>query len=127
MADMQTALRGRLTSTSASNRVYPNYAAQTAVTPYIVLTTISDPRPEHLEGYSTRADTRVQCDCFGSTYTETRALAEAVVTTLSTPGTYGGVRFGRVKAEGPVDRGEDLPGGFVHRLQLDLIIEHRLA
>lgn len=127
MADFATALRGRLTGTAAGTRVYWNYAAQDAAKPYIVLTTISDPRPEHLQGYQTRSDTRVQCDCFAATYSAARSLAEAVVAAVATPGTYGGIVFGRVKAEGPRDLGEMTPGGFVHRLSLDLIIEHRPA
>lgn len=127
MADMQTALRGRLTATAAGSRVYFRYAPQGAAKPFIVLSTISDPRPEHLKGYQTRSDTRVQVDCFAETYEAGRSLAEAVVAAVATPGTYGGIRFGRVKAEGPQDLGEDTAAGFVHRMQLDLNIEHRPA
>lgn len=123
MPDMQSALRGRLTGTAAGTRIYPVYAPQNAAEPYIVLNTVSDPRPEHLKGYQTRQDTRVQCDCFAATVLAARALAEEVVEAVATPGTFGGIQFGRIKAEGPIDRGEDTAAGFVHRQQLDLIIE----
>lgn len=127
MADFATALRGRLTGLAAGTRVYWGIVPQGAALPYIRLQTISDERPTDLDGYQARREPRVQADCFASTYGAARGLAEAVVTTLATPGTFGGVVFGFVRASGPRDLGEDTSAGFVHRASLDLIVEHRLA
>ena len=87
----------------------------------------SDPRPEHLNGYDGARQTRVQCDCFAATYGAARQLAEKVITAVAQPATAGGVVFGRVKAEGPRDLGEDTSSGFIHRASVDLLVEHRLA
>lgn len=127
MADFATALRGRLTGLAAGTRVYWTLVPQGTALPYIRMQTVSDPRPEHLQGYDGARQTRVQVDCFGATYAVTRALAEAVIAAVQTPTTTGGVKFGRVKAEGPRDLGEDTSNGFIHRLSLDLLAEHSLA
>lgn len=129
MADFATALRTRLVdaSTSADTRIYPVIVPQNAVKPYIRYQTISDPRPEHLGGYDGARQVRVQVDCFAATYAAGRALAEAVIAALAAPATVGGVQFGRIKAEGPRDLGEDTATGFTHRASLDLLVEHRLA
>lgn len=127
MADMQTALRSRLTGGAAGTRVYWNIVPQTATLPYMRLQTISDPRPQHLDGYDSARETRVQCDCFAATYGAARAMAEAVITATDGPFTQSGIVFGRVKAEGPRDLGEDTAAGYVHRASLDLLVWHREA
>lgn len=127
MADFATALRGRLTGLSTGNKVYWGIVPQAAVLPYLRMQTISDPRPEHLQGYDAARVARVQVDCFASTYAAARTLAEAVIAAVAIPTTSGGVRFGRVKAEGPRDLGEDTAQGYVHRASLDLLVEHVLA
>lgn len=127
MADFATALRGRLTGLSAGTRVYWSMVPQGTALPYIRMQTVSDPRPEHLQGYDTARVTRVQVDCFAATYAAARGLAESVIAAVAQPSTSGGVRFGRVKAEGPRDLGEDTANGFIHRASMDLLIEHSLA
>ena len=130
MADMQTALRARLVaaSTAAGSRIYWGIVPQAAALPYMRLQTISDPRPEHLQGYQRARVTRVQVDCFAAKYSDARAMAEAVIAATATPGVTNGVHFGRIKAEGPRDLGEDVEGvGYVHRASLDLLAEHKLA
>lgn len=127
MADMQTALRSRLTGGAAGTRVYWNIVPQTATLPYIRLQTISDPRPEHLKGYQGARTTRVQVDCYAATYAAARSMAEAVIAATATPGTTSGIHFGRIKAEGPRDLGEDTAQGYTHRASLDLLVEHKPA
>ncbi len=133
MADMPTALRTRLTSDTAvaavvGTKVYWSFVPQGTALPYIRLQTISDPRPEHLKGYETARVSRVQCDCFSAKYLDARSLADKVIGAVEFPGVTGGVHFGRVKAEGPRDLGEDVAGGtFTHRASLDLLVEHKLA
>lgn len=132
MTDFATALRARLVADAevaavCSTRIYWGIVPQTATLPYIRLTTISDPRPEHLQGYTAARVTRIQCDCFATTYAAARGLAEKVIAATVTPGVHGGVHFGRVKAQGPRDLGEDTTAGFIHRSAIDLLAEHKLA
>lgn len=127
MADMQAALRSRLTGGAAGTRVYWGIVPQSAALPYIRLQTISDPRPEHLLSYDSARVTRVQVDCFAATYAAARSMAEAVIAATATPGTTNGVHFGRIKAEGPRDLGEDTAQGYIHRASMDLLVEHTLA
>lgn len=131
MADFQISLRARLLDdgsvSAATTKISWGIVPQATPLPYIRLNTISDPRPEHLKGYDDARVTRVQCDCFASSYLSARALAEAVVNALAVPGETSGVHFGRIKAEGPQDLGEDTARGYVHRASLDLLVEHKLV
>lgn len=132
MADFATALRTRLlaaTPVSAiTNRIYWGVVPQGKELPYIRLTTISDPLDEHLKGYTDTQRPRVQADCFASSYGTARDLAQKVIAALASPATVGGVAFNRIKAEGPRDLGEDVEGvGYIHRLSVDLLVEHKLV
>lgn len=132
MADFATALRSRLAADTevaavVAARIFWGIVPQAAALPYIRIQTISDPRPQHLTGYEGSRTTRVQVDCFAAKYGTARALAEDVIAAVALPETVGSVRFGRVKAEGPRDLGEDTAQGYVHRASLDLLVEHSLA
>lgn len=129
MADFASALHSRLTgaapvSAIVGTKVYWVKVPQNQARPYIRLQTISDTRPQHLQGYDSARVTRVQCDCFAETYAVARDLAEKVIAAVATPGTFGGIFFGRIKAEGPRDLGEDVGTTFVHRTSVDLLVEH---
>lgn len=130
MANLQTALLKRLKDSAGVSAITTRIAwgslPQGTTLPYVRLNTISDPRPEHLRGYHGARQVRVQADCFAATPATARALAEAIVAATAAPATVTGIIFGRTKAEGPQDLGEDVPGvGRVENAQLDLIIEHR--
>lgn len=132
MADFATALRTRLIADGdvtavVGSKIYWGIVPQGTTRPYVRLNTASDPRPEHLKGYQVARTTRVQADCFGDSYGAARGLAEKIITVLADPGVTAGVHFGRIKAEGPTDLGEDTANGFVHRALLDLIVEHKPA
>lgn len=132
MADFLTALHARLTadgdvSALINTRAYPTIVPQNATKPYIRYQVISDDRPEHLGGYDGARVSRVQVDCFAEKFSQTRALAEAVIDAVAQPATVAGTKFGRTKAEGPRDLGEDTSDGFVHRASLDLLVEHMPA
>lgn len=133
MVDFASALVGRLLAAPAvaalvGSKVYWVNVPQIDALPYIRLQTISDPRPEHLGGYDRSRVTRVQVDCFAATYAAARAAAEATIAAVAAPATVGGIRFGRVKAEGPRDLGEDVDGvGYIYRASLDLLVEHSVA
>lgn len=108
-------------------RIHWTHVPQGSALPYLRLQTISDPRPQHLRGYHGSQNTRVRVDVFAKTYAQARSLAIAVIAAVAEPVTVGGVKFGRVKVEGPRDLGEETSSGFVHRLSLDLLVEHSLA
>lgn len=132
MPDLTKALFARLTddagvSAIVGTAVHPVIVPQTAALPYIRYQVVTDPRPEHLKGYDGARRTLVQIDCFASSYGASRELAQACVDALAGPAEYAGVRFGRGKAEGPRDLGDDMTGGFIYRAVLDVMIEHRPA
>lgn len=134
--DMQQALRARLIAAPAiasivGDKVHWVSRPQGEAPPAIVLTTVSDDRPKHLQGYQELRSTRVQCDCWSPRYGEARALAEAAIDVLSPPHTGNGVRFDHALADGPRDLGEMLGGdrsigglSFIHRASVDFIIWH---
>lgn len=130
MPDFAIALKERLaahaplTTLLGSNKTHWVKVPQNVNLPYVRLQVISDPRPEHLQGYDGARVSRVQCDCFSTQWGEARALAELIVTALANPATVGGIVFGRIKAEGPRDLGEDVGTTFVHRASVDLLVEH---
>ena len=132
MPDLQSALRARLIADAAitaaiGTRAFWVLVPQDAPLPYLRMQTVSDPRPQHLGGYNGARETRVQVDCFAKDYATARALAENIIAAVAEPATVAGVKFGRIKAEGPRDLGEDTSTGFIHRLSMDLLIWHSLA
>lgn len=133
MSGFAIALKARLaadaplTALSGANKIHWGVIPQNTALPYIRLNVASDPRPEHLKGYDEARVSRVQCDCFASSWGVARAMAEAVIAATATPGVTGAVRFGRIKAEGPTDLGTDTATSFVHNASLDLLVEHTPA
>lgn len=128
MPNLQKALRDRIVSAVGHSRVYWMIVPQGTTKPYIRLQTVSDPRPQHLGGYDAARTARVQVDVFADSYGAARSGAESLIIALADPATVAGIKFGRVKAEGPRDLGEDVKGGgYVHRSSLDLLVEHSLA
>ena len=128
MADLQSALRARIVTAVGHSQVYWTLVPQGKQRPYIRMQTISDPRPQHLDGYQRARVTRVQIDVFADSYGAARSAAETIIAAVSDPATVSGIKFGRTKAEGPRDLGEDVEGvGYVHRASLDLLAEHSLA
>lgn len=128
MADFATALRTRMLTNGdvaalVGVKVHWGNPPQGTLLPYVRLNTISDPRPQHLKDYDSARQVRVQVDCFAASYAAARALAEKIIAATATPATVGGVKFGRIKAEGPRDLGEDTTTGFVHRASVDLLVE----
>ena len=128
MADLQSALRSRIVTAVGHSQVYWTIVPQGKPRPYVRMQTVSDLRPQHLDGYQKARTIRVQVDVFADSYGAARSAAETIIAAVALPATMGGVKFGRTKAEGPRDLGEDVEGvGFVHRLSMDLLAEHSLA
>ena len=131
MADLQDALRDRIVGDDAiaalmGDRAYWSTVPQGASLPYLRMQTISDPRPQHMKAYHKPRTIRVQIDVFSSRYAEARQISEAIIALVAKPATVDGVRFGRTRATGPRDLGEDTPNGFIHRLSMDLLAEHTI-
>lgn len=134
MADVGTGIFAWLTNAEAvtadlGSRLYPGRKVpQNVQRPYGCYQVISDPRPQHLKGYDSTRVARVQIDIFADRYADAKRVAETIIAEVATPGTHGGVKFGRVKAEGPRDLGEDADteSGFVHRASIDLLAEHKI-
>ena len=131
MADFAQALKARIKAdpvvSALTGQIHWRIVPQGTALPYIRLSVISDPRPEHLQDYHRARLTIVQVDCFAKKWGEAREIAEAVKGAVALPATHDGIRFGRTKAEGPEDRGEDTAQGFIHWARLDLRVEHVLA
>ena len=130
--DLQTALTARLKADAAltaalAGKLFWNVVPQGTALPYARMQTVTDLRPQHLKGYDAAREARVQIDVFAATYAAARDIAETIIAEMAEPATVSGVQFGRGKAEGPRDLGEDVTEGFVHRLSLDLLIEHAIA
>ena len=70
-------------------RTYPLVAPQGAEMPFIVYNRISSGRQYSLTGYSNLENPRMQVDCYGTTYSEAKALSEAVITALRGATTFG--------------------------------------
>ena len=132
MSHFKDALRARLLADAAvaalvGRRIRWGVVPPKDVLPYVRLQVISDPRPEDLEDYTDARVTRIQCDCFATTDDAVTAVADAIIAAVDAPATVGGIAFGRTKAEGPRDLGEDSEEGFIHRASLDLLAEHSRA
>lgn len=92
--------------------------------PCVVLTLVSDPRPQHLKGFNVHRESRVQVDCWAETATAAYDLREALIPVLVDAGTFDGIEFGRGAIEIGLRRAEKTEAGFVHRDSFDLITLH---
>lgn len=124
---MEEALTSLLASVAGGRRYWVR-AAQGAARPYVVLNVISAPRDYHTRGASGYVQSRVQCDCYGDTYSSTKTTARAVRAATS------GVRSGAIQGIF-VETERDLPDGDagpaanqpvnnLFRISVDLIIHH---
>lgn len=106
--------------------LYFDEVPETARLPYALGTVVSDPRPEHLQGYMGMRQTRIQIDCYALSGKAAFDMAEALIAALSDPGTVGDTKFGRCKAQGPVDMtAQDGGGKTVHRKMIEFSVAHR--
>lgn len=137
MSDFFAALRARIladpdVAALVGTRVYPVIVPQDAISPYVRMQVISDPRPMHLKGYQAMRQSRVQVDCMARQadgtggHAKSRAVALAIIAAMDGPADVDGVRFGLTEAQGPFDEGEDTAKGFFHRARMDLLVAHRV-
>lgn len=92
--------------------------------PAIVLTIVSDPRPQHLEGFHSLRGTRIQIECYAATYDEARKLREAAIVAIAGKTVVGTERFDHAIINNVMDRGEDTAAGFVQCQLIDATIWH---
>lgn len=127
---MKPALRARIKADGAvaalaGPRVEWGKRRQGEPLPAVVLRVISDPRPQHLKGFQSLRETRVQADCMAETEKEAVDLAEAVIAAAAGPFEQDGVKFSRSGVDGPRDLSGQTDTGFVHRQVVDFLVRHR--
>ncbi len=131
----ETALRSRLKDDAGVDALIGKDGAipsidwtvrrQGAPLPAIVLTTISDPRPQTHDGPDSIRPSRVQADVLGEDRASVVALREAVIAALLPAGTFSAVQFDRAQVDAVRDLGRQDETRFVHRDSIDFIIWHK--
>ncbi len=111
--------------TSGAPSIDWTVSPQGAADPRIVLTTISDPRPQTHDGPDSIRPTRVQVDVIDADRATVVALREAAIATLMPAGTYSGIYFDRAFVDVVQDLGAQGETSFVHRDRIDFIIWHK--
>lgn len=129
MADFATALRARLIADAAvsavTTQIHWGQVPQGKALPYVRLTVVSDPRPEHLKGYDSARQVRVQASIFSQNYGQARQLGAKIIRAVQNPWSAAGGKVGRVKGEGPTDGpSDDSPDGLIHHQIVQLMAEH---
>lgn len=113
-----------LLATVASGRRYWVRAPQGATLPYAVLNLVSGVRDYHTQGPSGYVQSRVQCDCYGATYSAAKTTARTLRLAAS------GVRSGDIQGIF-IESERDLPAEDagpvtnLFRISIDLIIHHK--
>jgi len=125
--DMQKALRARLlgagpVSALVGSKVDWLDRPQGAALPAITLQVVSGSIDQHMKGLQSLQFARVQMDCWGDTYAQTKTLVDAALSAVLPRATIQGVLFLTASATFPRDLGEQAGTKFVHRKQTDLIV-----
>ena len=123
------ALRSRLLVDSAlaaliGTRVTWTIRPQGAPYPAVVLSLISDGRPQRMKGFQALRDTRVQIDCYAETALSKLAVREAVIAAIAPAAVVAGTTFARCFIEAVRDRGDDSTTQFIHRDSIDATFWH---
>ena len=98
---------------------------QGAAEPRIVLSTVSDPRPQTHDGPDSIRPSRVQVDVIARDRASVVTLREAVIAALLPAGTFGAIQFDRARVDAGRDLGRMGETRFIHRDQIDFIIWHK--
>lgn len=130
MADFKSALQARALADAgvmaiAGDRVTWAQRRRGEPLPALVLTIVSDPRPQHLKGFEAVRPTRVQADCMAEDAATASDLAEAFIIATAGPAEEDEVRFQRSQVEAVRDLSEETDTGFVHRQSVELLVWHR--
>lgn len=95
--------------------------------PAIVLGRIGGSRDYHTQGASGLVESRIQGDCYATTYAGAKSVARALIALLSGyRGTTGDIEFKGAFVDGERDFREADPNGSekLHRVSVDFIIHH---
>lgn len=133
----EAALRRRLLADGAlsaqvADRVFWRLRQQGSALPALVLTMISDPRPQTLKAFQGNRSALVQIDCWAdggkdgeeNSRAEVAALREAAIAALAGPFVQDGMQFSRSTFDPVRDLGEATETGFVHRDSFDATVWH---
>mgnify|MGYP001619666212 CR=1 FL=1 len=93
--------------------------------PSIVVETITDPRPQTMDGPDSIRASRIRVHCNAATEADADALAEPVIAALTPAGSFGGVWFDNSYVDQVRPTGGDTDDGFIHRTSIDFIIWHK--
>ena len=110
-----------------SARVNWNRIAPPAGSPYVILRRISGVRYYKMSGTTGLVESRVQVDCYGSTYASAKAVARAVEAVLSGySGTQGATTFDGIFliAERDLIDDDESPAD-LHGVSLDFMVWHK--
>ncbi|NNF65985.1 MAG: DUF3168 domain-containing protein [Gammaproteobacteria bacterium] len=104
-------------------RIYPEWMPQESDMPAIVFSLTSAPREPNFDGPSAYVDRRYQLDCYASTYSAAKSLADAVRVSLDgVTGTLGGENVQLVSLEDERDL-SDIEGDTAYRrVSMDFLI-----
>jgi hypothetical protein len=129
---MEEALRTFLLAQSGvssliAERAYWNMRPQAASLPALVLQVIDRTPAYSMDGNSALAETRVQADCYGLTYSQAKTLARAVRTPLDGKRfTQSSIRFEAFRLdERDLSEAGTTEAERVHRISLDFQIWHQ--
>jgi hypothetical protein len=92
--------------------------------PWLVLSLVSDPRPQDLKDFVSRRESRVQVDAWAESASAAKALRQAAQAALVPAGDFEGIGFGRGLVELGRRTAADTGTGFVHRDSFDLMVWH---
>lgn len=93
--------------------------------PAIVLETISDPRPQTMDGFDSIRPSRVQANCYAPTKAAASTLREAVIAALIGSGEFSGVWFDRAEIENIRPAGGETVDGYIDGESIDFIFWHK--
>jgi hypothetical protein len=121
--DFQEALRARLLEPAhAAGRIHWVDRPQASTLPAITLQTVTDGRPQTMDGFQGSRPTTVQIDIWGNTYAEVKGITESVIATLAPAEVSNGIKFSRGFFTAVRDLGEQGDTKFIHRASVDFTV-----
>lgn len=114
-------------SALVSARIFWGKAPQSVAAPYVVLSRVSGIPDYHLQGPSGLVQSRVQADCYGTTYASAKGVARQVEARLSGfRGPHGTTQFDGVFKVGERDLYNDDPTpAALHAVSMDFTLWHK--
>ncbi|WP_279351369.1 hypothetical protein [Erythrobacter litoralis] len=119
------AVAGLIGQTAGAPSIDWDESPQNAKTPRIVLTLVSDPRPQTHDGPDSIRPSRVQADIVGEGKDSIVPLREAVIAAVLPAGRHSDIIFDRAFVDAVRSRGSRGETQFVHVDSIDFIIWHK--